>query len=155
MPERDFTSLTFALENAPPTDAGHRDVLTAVLAAIAANDTPSLANYFTEDAELHIHGFAPIAGSWYGRENVVAAADRNFDKLRQQTPHVEAMIEQGEHIALFVRETGLVQETSPPGREDSRDYDVRGVIWWTFRDGKLRRVEEFIHAVKPGESGPV
>lgn len=97
----------------------------------------ALETYFTKDIELHIHGFAPIDGSWVGRANVIAAATHNFQKLAQQEPQIETMVEQDDQIVWLLLESGYL-------RENGQRYEVRGVIWWTFEGTQIRRVEEFI-----------
>jgi len=68
---------------------------------------------------------------------VVAATASNYAKVTEQKPQIRAMIAQGEEIALRFHETGRLVESN-----DSYDLDV--VLWCTFVDGKIRRIEEFI-----------
>ena len=142
MADRDFSAVVSAIKQAPETRTGHQEVLHAVVSAIAANDMKALEPYFTEDVELHIHGFAPIDGSWSGRANVTAAATRNFQKLAQQQPRIETMVDQSDHVVWLLIESGYLKETG-------QRYEARGVIWWTFAGTQIRRVEEFIHATSP------
>jgi len=122
--------------------SGHQDVLHAVVSAIAANDMKALEPFFTEDIELCIRGFAPIDDSWRGRDSVIAAATRNFQKLAQQDPQVETMIEQDDNIVWLLRESGYI-------KENAQSYEARGVIWWNFEGTQIRRVEQFLHSTLP------
>jgi ketosteroid isomerase-like protein len=137
MNDRDFDAVKSAVQLAPIAAAGQQEVLLAVITAIGANDIESLYQYFTDDAELHIHGFPAMDGSWRGRKEVVAAVAVNFGKITEQKPEIEAMIHQGESIAMLIHETGRL-------KPDGRGYEVRGVIWYTFQGAQLRRVEEFV-----------
>jgi ketosteroid isomerase-like protein len=134
---RNFSAVLSAIKETPTTRAGHQEALHAVISAIAANDMEALERYFIEDVELHIHGFAPINGSWVGRSNVIAAATRNFQKLSQQDPRIETMVEQDDNIVWLLLESGYL-------KENGQRYELRGVIWWTFQGTQIRRIEEFI-----------
>jgi ketosteroid isomerase-like protein len=142
MANRDFSAVLSAIKEAPEARAGHLEVLHAVVSAIAANDMKALELYFTEDVELQIHGFAPIDGSWSGRADVIAAAARNFQKLAQQEPRIETVVDQSDNVIWLLAESGYLKETG-------QRYAARGVIWWTFAGARIRRVEEFIHASSP------
>jgi ketosteroid isomerase-like protein len=142
MANRDFAAVLSAIQNAPQPRSGHQDVLHAVVAAIAANDMKALEPYFTEHVELEIHGFAPIDGSWSGRSDVIAAATRNYQKLVEQEPRIETMVDQGDTVVWLLVESGYLKETG-------QRYEARGVIWWTFGGTQIRRVEEFLHVSLP------
>ncbi len=140
MEKRDFSAVLSAIKESPGTRAAHQEILHAVISAIAANDMGALEKHFTEDAQLHIHGFPEIDGSWTGRGDVIAAATRNYQKLGQQTARIEMMVEEGDNVVWRVAESGQVKDTG-------RRYEVRGVIWWTFAGAQVRSAEEFIYAV--------
>jgi ketosteroid isomerase-like protein len=142
MSDRNFSAVLSAIKEDPEARAGHQDVLHAIVSAIAADDMKALEPYFAEDVELHIHGFAPIDGSWTGRANVIAAATRNFQKLAQQQPRIETMVDQSDNVVWLLAESGYLKETG-------QRYEARGVIWWTFAGTQIRRVEQFIHASSP------
>src|SRR5580704_14018925 len=133
MADRDFAAVLSAIKEAPEARAGHQDVLHAIVSAIAANDMKALQPYFTEDVELEIHGFAPIDGSWNGRADVIAAATRNFQKLVEQQPRIETMVDQGDTVVWLLVESGYLKETR-------QRYEARGVIWWAFAGSQIRRV---------------
>jgi ketosteroid isomerase-like protein len=87
--------------------------------------------------ELSIRGFAPINGNWRGRAEVVAATRKNFGELENQQPIVESMIWQGDSVVVLVRESGFLKSTGEP-------YSVRGMEWFTFADGKIKKIEEVL-----------
>jgi ketosteroid isomerase-like protein len=136
MATRDFSAVQGKLSVGETPS--HQQVLLAVLQAVAANDFASVPEYFTEDAELHIHGFPNLNGIWRGRANVAAAMAVNFGKVTEQKPVIQAMIPHGDVLAVRLREKGRFVASRLP-------YDVEAVIWCTFADGKIAKVEEFVH----------
>ena len=102
-----FTIISRGTTPDPEVAAGHQDVLHAIVAAIAADDMKALEPYFTEDVVLNIHGLAPIDGSWTGRADVIAAATRNFQKLAEQQPRIETILDQGDNVAWLLAESGF------------------------------------------------
>jgi ketosteroid isomerase-like protein len=145
MAERDFAAVLTAIKYSPAAPAAHQEVLHVVVSAIAANDMKALESYFTEDIELHIHGFAPLDGSWSGRDSVIAAATSNYQKLAEQSPQIETMIEQGDNVVWLLLESGHL-------KENGQRYEARGVIWWTFQGTRICRVEEFLHSRMPDKN---
>ena len=137
MSDRDFTAVKSTIQSAQFHVTDHQEVLLSVITAIGSNDIESLHQHFTDDAELHIHGFPGMDGSWRSRNEVLAAIAGNFGKITEQKPEIEAMIHQDEAIAMLIRETGRL-------KADGRRYEARGVIWYTFQGARLRRIEEFV-----------
>jgi ketosteroid isomerase-like protein len=136
MSVRNFTAVQQALEaDARPS---RKAVLGTILGLIEKNNFAALESHFTEATELHISGFPSIDGSWKGRQEVVEAIARNFGKIAEQHSRVEAMIEQGDSIALLMSEHGVL---------NGEPYRVRGVLWWTFEGDQVARTEEFVTRV--------
>ena len=152
MSERDFSAVQVALrpDLKDLSSSDPQAVLIAMLLAIGEGRFADLAQHFTDDTELHIYGFPAINGSWHGVAAVVAAMAANFSLISQQKSTVEGMIRQGDALAIKIRETGKLTgghstHLSP--------YLATGVIWFTFFEGKIRRVEEYLQVVlQPGES---
>ena len=102
--------------------------------------------YFTEDqavaddVELNIFGFGPMHGTWRGRKDVVEATRRNFGLLSNQQPEIEDIISQGDRVAILLRETGTL-------KSDGQAYSVRGVQWFTFADGKIKKIDEILASI--------
>jgi ketosteroid isomerase-like protein len=111
--------------------------LHALYNAVVQGDFHLFAELVTEDVELHICGFGPLNGSWRGRDDVVSATRSNFALLSDQRPQIESMISQGDRVAVLMRESGVL-------RADQRTYSLRGVQWFTFEAGKLKRIDEVL-----------
>jgi hypothetical protein len=94
--------------------------LYGVYSAITEGDFDAIGEFMTDDAELNIKGFAPLDGAWKGRNEVVAAAKRNYGQVESQQPVIEGMISQGDAVAVLMRESGMIKSTG-------RTYSIRGV----------------------------
>ena len=115
-------------------------VLHTAFDAIIRGDFDAFGESITDDAELNIRGLGALDGTWRGRHEVVAATRRNFDLLASQKPQIESMISQGDSVAVLLRESGVLKSSG-------RAYDVRGVQWFTFADGKISKIDEIVAAV--------
>jgi ketosteroid isomerase-like protein len=114
-------------------------VLHAAFDAIIQGNFDAFGESVTDDVELNIRGFGPLDGTWRGRDAVVAATRKNFDLLANQKPQIEGMISQGDRLAVLLRESGVF-------KSGGQAYSVRGVQWFTFADGKIRKIDEIIAA---------
>ena len=117
-------------------------VLHAAFDAIVQGNFDAFAQSLTEDVELNISGFAAsglgvLDGSWRGRDAVVAATRKNFGLLGEQKPEIESMVSQGDSIAVLLRESGIFNS-------NGQAYSVRGVEWFTFAEGKIKKIDEVI-----------
>ena len=117
-----------------------QSVLHATFDAVVHGDYERLAELLTADAELSITGFGPIDGNWRGRDEVVAGARRNFASLASQQPEIEDMIVQGDRIAVLMRENGVL-------KSNGQAYSVRGVQWFSFEGGKIKRIDQIIASI--------
>jgi ketosteroid isomerase-like protein len=115
-------------------------VLHAAYDAVIRGDFDAFGESITDDIELNIRGFGPINGTWRGRKEVVAATRKNFAELEGQQPTIEGMISQGDSIAILLRESGVFKSTG-------KAYSIRGVQWFTFAGGKIKKIEEIIASV--------
>ncbi|MBL8216647.1 MAG: nuclear transport factor 2 family protein [Bryobacterales bacterium] len=122
------------------TDSPRKLTLRCALAAIAADDFDRITSCFTEDCHLSIFGFPDIAGQWVGRDAVVSAVRSNFGKVIEQAPLITAMVDHGDVVAMIIDERGLIRATS-------EQYHIRGSIWFTFREDRICRVDEFLCVV--------
>jgi ketosteroid isomerase-like protein len=116
-----------------------QSVLHAAFDAIIQGDFDGFGGSLTDDAELSVSGFGPLDGTWRGRDEVVAATRKNFGLLVNQKPEIQSMISQGDCVAVLLRESGVF-------KSNGQAYSVRGVQWFTFADGKIRKIEEIIAA---------
>ena len=105
--------------------------------AIIQGDFSLFGESLTEDVELRICGFGPMDGAWRGRDEVVAATRRNFALVASQKPEVESMISQDELIAVLLRESGMFKSSG-------QTYSVRGVQWFTFANGKIKKIDQVV-----------
>ena len=116
-------------------EAEHQNVLHSAYRAVADGRFEEFANFVTEDVELSISGWPPMDGIWRGRQEVVAATRKNFGMVDVQQPQIERVLAQGEMIVVLLKERGTL-------RADGQAYYLRAVQWFTFRDGKISRIDE-------------
>jgi len=121
------------------TRSAPQAVLHAAFDAIIQGDFDAFGKNVTADVELNICGFGSLDGSWQGREAVVAATKKNFAQVGEQKPEIESMIAEGDRMAVLLRESGVFKSNGQP-------YNVRGVQWFTFAEGKIKRIDEIIAA---------
>jgi len=140
--DRDYTDkLLLALSPvAPGAISDPLTVLHAVYNAVIQGDFDAFSDAVTEDVELTVCGFGPMDGTWRGRRDVVEATRNNFDLVTGQQPEVEAMISQGDCVAVLLRESGTLKATGQP-------YRLRGVQWFTFANGKIKKIDEILTLV--------
>jgi ketosteroid isomerase-like protein len=126
------TSSAAAKDIRPP-----QTVLHTAFDAIIQGNFDAFAQAVTEDVELNISGFGALDGSWRGRDAVVAATRKNFALLAEQKPEIESMISEGDRIAVLLRESGIF-------KSNGQAYSVRGVQWFTFAEGKIKKIDEIV-----------
>jgi ketosteroid isomerase-like protein len=124
-----------------------QSVLHAAFDAIIHGNFAAFGESVTEDVELNIRGFGALDGSWRGRAEVVAATERNFALLAEQKPEIESTIQDGGGIAVLLRETGIFKSSGIA-------YNVRGVQWFTFAEGKIKKIDEII-ALSPDATASI
>jgi ketosteroid isomerase-like protein len=124
----------------PRGNSNSQTVLHRAYDAIIQGDFNLFGESLTDDVELHIRGFGPLDGTWRGRDDVVAATRKNFALVANQKPEVESMISQGDSIAVLLRETGIFKSSG-------RAYSARSVQWFTFADGKIKKIDEIVAEV--------
>jgi ketosteroid isomerase-like protein len=144
--DAEYTDKLLATARAAATDASSndpQDVLHAAYDAIIKGDFDALGESMTDDVNLNICGFPTIDGNWRGRNDVIAAARKNYGQLENQQPEIEAMISHGDSIAVLLSESGVLKSTR-------QAYSIRGVQWFTFADGKIRKVDQIIASIWKG-----
>jgi uncharacterized protein len=140
--DREFTDKLLRTTGTAAT-ADRKDpqtVLHAAFDAIVQGDYDAFGEAVTDDVELSVSGFGALDGSWRGRAEVVAATRRNFALLGEQKPEIESIIAQGDSVAVLLRESGVFKSSG-------ESYSVRGVQWFTFADGKIKKIEEIIAGI--------
>jgi ketosteroid isomerase-like protein len=129
------TTSTAASENT----SDPQTVLHASFDAIIQGNFEVFGESLTDDVELNVRGFGALDGTWRGRDEVVAATRKNFALLSNQKPEIEGMISQGESVAVLLRESGIYKSSG-------QTYSVRGVQWFTFEGGRIKKIDEIIAA---------
>lgn len=131
----------------PATDGVDNSDLKAVLqrvySAVVQGDFDTFAESLADDVALKICGFGPMDGGWQGRREVVAATRKNFAMVEGQKPTIESMISQGDCVAVLFREDGVLKSTG-------RNYNIRCVQWFTFADGKIKKIDEIVASALDG-----
>jgi ketosteroid isomerase-like protein len=119
-------------------ETAHVATIRAMYQAIIDGDYEKLASVMADDIELEMEGppEMPLAGKWKGREAALAAAARNYSLLEDQHPTIEAVLAQGDLVAILARERGRFKTTG-------REYDSPFLHLFTFRDGKIARMYGF------------
>jgi ketosteroid isomerase-like protein len=120
-------------------------VLHAAYGAIIQGNFEAFGESVTDDVELNILGFTPMDGTWRGREEVVEATRKNFALVSGQQPEIEGMIAQGDSVAVLLRENGVLKSTG-------QAYSIRGVQWFTFADGKIKKIDEIVASLWKAEA---
>jgi ketosteroid isomerase-like protein len=123
-----------------PSSSDPQTVLHAAYAAIIRGAFDALGEFMTDDVELNICGFPATDGNWRGRNDVVAAARKNYSKIENQQPEIEAMISHGYSIAVLLRESGVLKSTK-------QAYSIRGVQWFTFQNGKIKKIDQIAASI--------
>lgn len=112
-------------------------ILHTAFDAIIQGNFDAFGESLADDAELSVRGFGPLDGSWQGRADVVSATRGNFALLGGQKPEIEGMICEGDRIAVLLHESGFFQSSG-------QAYHVRGVQWFTFANGKIKKIDEIV-----------
>jgi ketosteroid isomerase-like protein len=115
-------------------------VLHAAYEAIVQGNFEAFGETVTEDVELNICGFGALDGAWRGRSDVVEATRRNFALIGVQQPEIESIIRQGDCVAVLLRESGVFRSTG-------QAYSIRAVQWFTFAEGKIKRIDETVASI--------
>ena len=115
-------------------------VLHAAYDAVVQGNFDAFGESLTDDVELSICGFGLIDGTWRGRQAVVAAARANYAQISQQQPQIEAMIRQGDSLAVLLLESGVFKATGEA-------YSVRAVQWFTFENRKIKKIDEVVASI--------
>jgi ketosteroid isomerase-like protein len=140
--DREYTDRFLRTTASAATDdvSSPQTVLHAAFDAIIQGNFEAFGDSVTDDVELNVCGFGPMDGTWRGRDEVVAATRRNFSLVASQKPEIEGMIWEADRVAVLIRETGIL-------KSNGQAYTVRGVQWFTFANGKIKRIDEIVASV--------
>lgn len=119
-------------------------LLHGVFEAVGLGDFDAYGRTCHEDVTLEIGGSStvPFLGTWKGRAAVIDATRRNFGMLESQQPEIRSLAAQDDHVVVVMRETGRYIATGDP-------YAYHSAIVFTFEDGLVRRIREFIAEEPP------
>jgi ketosteroid isomerase-like protein len=84
---------------------------------------------------VNLQALLAVDGNWRGRGDVIGAAKRNYARLESQQPSIEALISQGDSVAVLMHERGKIKSSGEA-------YRMRAVQWFTFADGKIRKIDQ-------------
>jgi ketosteroid isomerase-like protein len=145
--DREYTDRLLATVRTAVTEdiSDPQTVLHEVYRAIIQGNFDVFGGVVTEDVELNISGFGPLDGIWRGRNEVVEATRKNFSMVTGQQPEIEGMISQGDCVAVLLRESGVFKSTG-------QAYSVRGVQWFTFADGKIKKIDQIVASIWKAEN---
>jgi ketosteroid isomerase-like protein len=134
--DREYTDRFLAKVGATATDdpSGPQAILRSVYAAIIDGDFDALDKWFDDDVEFSMCGFGPINGTWRGRQEVLRATRRNYAMVTGQQSEIDGMISEGPCVAVLLRESGTLKSSG-------QAYSIRGVHWFTFADGKIKKID--------------
>ena len=132
----------------PESSQANRETLHLVYDAVIRGDFNAFGKSLADDVELDIRGLASMDGNWRGRERVVEAARANFSQLADQKPEIESMLSGNNSIAVLFRESGVF-------KLDGRNYRFRVVQWFTFAEGKVKRIDEIVASSNQADRSPV
>jgi ketosteroid isomerase-like protein len=139
--DREYSDRILGTVRPAVTAAGDpQTVLHTAFSAIVQGNFDAFGESVADDVELNICGFGPIDGTWRGRKDVVEATRKNFALLAGQQPEIEAIAAQGDCVAVLLRESGVL-------RSSGEAYSIRGVQWFTFAEGKIKRIDEIAASI--------
>jgi uncharacterized protein len=117
-------------------------VLRTYLAALTAGDVTAIAETFAEDARWVLHGTLPLAGTRYGREEIMKFLLGAADLYRPGTQSFTFadITAQGERVVLEWRVRGIATATGL-----AYDNDYCGVF--TIRHGQIVEVREYLDSL--------
>lgn len=89
------------------------------------------------DVTFEIRGLPVWNCQVNGRAETLAAITRNFSTIAEQSPEMLDLVAQGEMVCLMIEERGRLHNAAEP-------YHLLASQWFTFRDGKIASIREFI-----------
>lgn len=113
--------------------------VSACLKALGEKDIGALLATVSEDVEYHIPGDTPLAGTWRGRDQVlagfVAPMAGLFDPDAPYATEVLRTVAEGDAVAVQCVTRGTTR--------DGRAYENPIVALFTVRDGRIVHIDEY------------
>jgi ketosteroid isomerase-like protein len=105
--------------------------------AFNRRDFDALLDWLDPDVELHEWPTAPGAETYHGPEGALRAIDKWFDVWEWMRVEVEEIVEAGSDRVLIT----LHQRAK--GKGSAIEVEIRSFNVYTFRDGRVLRIELF------------
>jgi ketosteroid isomerase-like protein len=104
--------------------------------AFNRRDLESMGGYFEPDVELHEWPAAPGARSYHGIDGVRAALDNWFEVWEWMRVEVVDLVDAGDRVLVTLDQVAK-------GRGSEAEVEIKSYNVYTFRDGRLLRIELF------------
>lgn len=104
--------------------------------AFNRSDVDSLAGYYDPDVELHEWPTAPGAQAYHGIDGVRQALDTWFEVWEWMRVEIVDLAEAGDRVLVTL-------DQRAKGRGSEVEVEIRSYNVYTFRDGKVMRMELF------------
>ena len=104
--------------------------------AFNRRDVESLAGDYDPDVELHEWPTAPGAGSYHGIDGVRSALDNWFEVWEWMHVEMVDLVDAGDRVLVTLDQVAK-------GRGSEVEVEIRSYNVYTFRDGKVLRMELF------------
>jgi uncharacterized protein len=142
MATRDFEDFTRQLRSAGDKEGPGRQQIESLAAQVRAIQFGDLAAFFAyAHDDLTFEIFAPpefkFVGTATGAAAVREAIEHNFSLVEGQQPVLTSIVQQGDTVVVFGRETGVLKSTGS-------SYVVEFVQRFTFREGRLAAVRSIV-----------
>lgn len=127
-------------KSAAEANSEPQTILHKVYGSLIQGDYGAFYEALHPEVVFTLSGWAPMDGTWHGRDAVLNAAKRNYAMVTDQKPVVESIVANGESVAVLLRETGNLR-----GADET--YSVRLVQWFTFAEGKITKIDQVVASV--------
>ena len=117
----------------------NKQVVGEIYSAFKAGDMPGLLARLADEIVWDVYGAPelPLAGSWTGKPAVAEWFDLLGGTSEVTQFAIDHVIAEGELVAVFGRESGIVQTTG-------RDYSIAWAHLWTIQNGHAIRFQDFL-----------
>jgi ketosteroid isomerase-like protein len=132
-----FTSRESALRAAGLGESENIAVIRRFVDQFNAGDLESTRPFYQPDVELREWPDAPGAGMYHGIDDMLKAVDGWFEVWVSMHVEIEEIFEVGDHVLVFLHQRAR-------GRESEVEVEVDSFNVYTFRDGKVSRIQLFI-----------
>jgi ketosteroid isomerase-like protein len=132
-----FTTREPALRAAGLEESANVALVRRFVDQFNAGDLESTRPFYQPDVELHEWPDAPGAGTYHGIDGMLKAVDGWFEVWGSMQVEIEEIFEVGDQVLVFLHQRAR-------GRESEVEVEVDSFNVYTFRDGKVSRIQLFI-----------